>query len=43
MMRVLHRNLKRGPIAQGAAIVLLWGLLMVLTVSVWHGLGTLPS
>lgn len=33
----------RGHIAQGAAIVLFWGLLMVLTVSVWHGLGTLPS
>jgi hypothetical protein len=43
MMRVLHRNLMRGHIAERAAIVLFWGLLMVLTVSVWHGLGTLPS
>lgn len=43
MMRVLHRDLMRGPIAEGAAIVLFWGLLTVLTVAVWHGLGTLPS
>lgn len=43
MMRVFHRELMRGHIAQGAAIVLFLGLLLVLTVSVWQGLGMLAS
>ncbi len=43
MMRVFHRDLMRGHFAQSAAIVLFLALLVVLTASVWHGLGTLPS
>ena len=41
MMRIFHRELMRGPLAQNAAILLFLGLLLVLTLSVWHGLGTL--
>ena len=43
LIRVFHRDLMRGRVAQSAAIVLFWGLLVVLTASVWHGLGTLAS
>ena len=41
MMRVFHRELMRGPLAQNAAILLFLGLLLVLTISVWQGLGSL--
>lgn len=41
MTRVFHRELMRGPRAQGAAIALFVGLLLILTVSIWQGLGTL--
>lgn len=41
MMRVFHRELMRGPLAQRAAILLFVALLLALTVSVWQGLGTL--
>ena len=41
MMRVFHRELMRGPLAQNAAILLFLGLLVVLTISVWSGLGSL--
>jgi len=40
-MRVFHRELMRGHFEQNAAIVLF--LALVLTVSVWHGLGSLAS
>lgn len=43
MMRVFHRELMRGPTAQSAAIVLFLALLLVLTISVWQGLGMLAS
>jgi hypothetical protein len=33
----------RGPKVQGAAILLFLGLLVILSVSVWHGFGTLAS
>ncbi len=41
MTRVFHRDLMRGHKAQKAAIALFVGLLLVLTVSLWQGLGTL--
>ncbi|HLK49493.1 MAG TPA: hypothetical protein VKT49_15230 [Bryobacteraceae bacterium] len=41
MMRVFHRKLARGPFAQNAAIALFLALIVVLTVSVWQGLGAL--
>lgn len=41
MTRVFHRDLMRGRRAQTAAIVLFFGLIVVLTASVWHGLGSL--
>jgi hypothetical protein len=41
MMRVFHRQMMRGHTVQNAAIALFLGLLLVLTISVWHGLGTL--
>jgi hypothetical protein len=41
MTRVFHRELTRGSLVQGAAIALFIGLVLVLTVSVWQGLGTL--
>jgi hypothetical protein len=37
MRRVLHRDLSRGRVAQSAAILLLLALLVVLAVSVVHG------
>ncbi len=43
MRRVLHKELMRGHVAQGFAILLFLGLLAVLTVSVVHGLRNLPS
>jgi hypothetical protein len=43
MMRVFHRELMRGPFAQNAAIFLFLALLLVLTISVWQGLGSLAS
>jgi hypothetical protein len=43
MMRVFHRDLMRGHFAQNVAILLFLGLLLVLTISVWHGLGSLAS
>jgi hypothetical protein len=43
MKRVLHKELMRGPKIQGAAILLFLGLLVILSVSVWHGFGTLAS
>ncbi len=43
MMRVFHRELMRGHLEQNAAIVLFLALLLVLTVSVWQGLGSLAS
>ena len=43
MMRVLHKDLMRGHVAQRAAILLFLGLVVVLMVSVWHGFGTLAS
>ncbi len=43
MMRVFHRELMRGQAVQNAAIALFLALLLVLTLSVWHGLGTLAS
>lgn len=41
MMRVFHRQLMRGHAVQNAAIALFLTLLLVLAISVWHGLGTL--
>lgn len=43
MTRVFHRELMRGHKAQNSAIALFVGLLLVLTVSLWHGLRTLVS
>ena len=43
MKRVLHPHLKRGHVAEGAAMVLFVGLLMVLAVAVFQGVGHLPS
>lgn len=42
MKRVLHPGLKRGRVVEGAARVLLFGLLVVLVASVVHGVATLP-
>jgi hypothetical protein len=41
MRRLLHRELMRGPFEQYAAIVLLAGLLLVLALSVMHGVSML--
>jgi len=41
MMRVIHRELMRGHLAQGAAIVLMVGLLLCLAASVIAGVRTL--
>jgi len=43
MKRVIHPNLKRGPVAERAAWLLLLTLLAVLLVAVVHGVGTLAS
>jgi hypothetical protein len=43
MRRMLHRDLMRGHYAQSAAIVLLAGLLVVLVVSVLHGVLSLRT
>ena len=43
MRRVFHRDLMRGHTVQRAAILLFLGLLLVLTLSVWQGFGTLRS
>jgi hypothetical protein len=43
MRRVLHKELMRGHFEQYAAIVLLMGLLLVLAVSVVHGVSLLRA
>ena len=43
MRRVIHRDLMRGHKAQRAAILLLMGLLLVLAVSVIHGISLLGA
>ena len=43
MMRVFHRQLMRGPVVQNAAIALFLGLVLILTASVWLGIGALAS
>lgn len=43
MRNLILPNLKRGPVAQGAAILLLLGLLAVLMLSVFQGVRTLAS
>jgi hypothetical protein len=43
MRRVFHKDLMRGRVAQRAAILLFLGLLMVLAVSVLHGVHTLHA
>lgn len=43
MRRLLHREFKRGHVAQFLAVLLLWSLVTVLAVSVVHGVRTLPS
>jgi hypothetical protein len=43
MTRVFHRDLMRGRVVQNAAIALFLGLLLILTASVWHGIGSLAS
>jgi hypothetical protein len=41
MRRLLHQDLMRGQKAQRAAIILLMGLLLVLVVALFHGVGLL--
>ena len=43
MMRVIHRDLMRGHLAQGAAILLAIGLLLCLAAAVIDGVGALQS
>jgi len=43
MRRLLHRNLRRGHLAEFAAILLLTGLLLILAASLIHGVGTLGA
>jgi hypothetical protein len=43
MRRLLHRELMRGQFEQYAAIALLTGLLLVLAVSVMHGVRMLGA
>jgi len=43
MRRLLHRNLRRGHIAEFAAILLLMGLLLILAASLIHGVGMLGA
>jgi len=41
MKRILNPSLRRGRVAEGAAVLLFWTLLTVLVLSVVHGVGTL--
>jgi hypothetical protein len=43
MKRVLQPNLMRGHVAEGAALLLFVGLVMVLALAVFQGVGHLPS
>ena len=43
MRRILHPELKRGPMAESAAVVLLFALLAVLVLSVLQGVHSLPA
>ena len=43
MMRVIHRDLMRGHVAQSAAILLFLGLLVCLLMAVFAGVRTLQA